>query len=784
VKSADGGTPLRGAKLRTVSDIELTSDDNGVVAFYEPGSMDREIYFTVSHPGYELAADPFGNHGKAFTTTEGAVVELVLTKVSGEIAAAVGDLNSRLAQGPVPGAAQCYALRIFDSETKRGVPLVRVDAWGESAWSDSQGIVAFCNPDQLPKAGAAFELSSHGYDSKSVTLDAKAGGRGEVALERRNLAERLYRLTGGGAFSDSVKLGLAVPISKPTINASVLGQDTASVTVYRGKVFWLWQDTDRASYVLGNFRGTAATSALDFDPDVGVDLSYFENADGFSAEMCPDCMGGPAWLDGLFSAPDAGGEERLIGRYTIVSGVGATLESGMVQFNDEQKHFERKLTDFAERENFDAPSSHPFELSHGGDRYAYYANRLRIEAQAEAFFDPDGYERFTPYAAGQSKAQLTADNAPDYAWRAGGTPATTEKLAQDGFGAEQSLDGHLTKLSDGKPLDLVGVTTTYHAYRNRFLLAGQQRFGTTSALGDIWQAEADTPLGPWVYATQLISHDQYTFYNCLYHPEMARGPFAYLEGTYTATYSGAKELTPRYDYNQLLYRIDLSRPELSLPVPVYDLEEGHARLVTKGELRPGAPATSGAFLAFDAPATGALAIAATDASCRSSSRLELTNAPKTAPLFYALPPDSKLPGLIALYEWQHADGRHAYALESAKLPAGFVQGAAPLARVFPNPVPVKLPVADYLPELIADAGPDQCLAAAGATTNVKLDASASLLPGSVKRYLWHVPGAGNCEYVEGPSVSVNLAPGIYRVELELTDESGQISRDALTVSIQ
>jgi len=40
------------------------------------------------------------------------------------------------------------------------------------------------------------------------------------------------------------------------------------------------------------------------------------------------------------------------------------------------------------------------------------------------------------------------------------------------------------------------------------------------------------------------------------------GRIIYFEGTYTATFSGAKELTPHYDYNQILYRLRLDDPRL------------------------------------------------------------------------------------------------------------------------------------------------------------------------------------------------------------------------------
>ena len=55
------GVPL--VELRTVNGIRLFTDNAGWVAFYEPGLMNREVYWHVSGPGIERAKDGFGNAG-------------------------------------------------------------------------------------------------------------------------------------------------------------------------------------------------------------------------------------------------------------------------------------------------------------------------------------------------------------------------------------------------------------------------------------------------------------------------------------------------------------------------------------------------------------------------------------------------------------------------------------------------------------------------------------------------------------------------------------------------
>jgi hypothetical protein len=40
------------------------------------------------------------------------------------------------------------------------------------------------------------------------------------------------------------------------------------------------------------------------------------------------------------------------------------------------------------------------------------------------------------------------------------------------------------------------------------------------------------------------------------------GRLIYFEGTYTSTFSGNPDPTPRYDYNQIMYRLDVDDPRL------------------------------------------------------------------------------------------------------------------------------------------------------------------------------------------------------------------------------
>ena len=141
-----------------------------------------------------------------------------------------------------------------------------------------------------------------------------------------------------------------------------------------------------------------------------------------------------------------------------------------------------------------------------------------------------------------------------------------------------------------------------------------ESYGSTSYLGEVWYAEADTPLGPWVYARKIVTHDKYSFYNPKQHPMFDKegGRIIFFEGTYTTTFSGNPDPTPRYEYNQVMYQLDLSDPRLALPVAIYtepSAPGGPARLITKAQAA-GRTCRAPAAVAFFAPDRPGIASAA------------------------------------------------------------------------------------------------------------------------------------------------------------------------------
>ncbi|MHC4876604.1 MAG: hypothetical protein ACYTGL_08900 [Planctomycetota bacterium] len=475
-----------------------------------------------------------------------------------------------------------FRIQVVDDETGRGVPLVELKTvHGVSYWTDSTGVIAFHEPG-LMDTQVFFGVSSHGYEFaadgfgiRGARLQTVPGTSATVKIKRLNLAERLYRITGGGIYRDSVLLGDDVPVQQPVLNAKVLGQDSVMNAVCDGRLYWFWGDTNRPKYPLGNFHVPGATSKLPqqggLDPVAGVDLRYFIGPDGFAKETCRMPGPGPTWIDALTVVPDAAGNERMFARYVKVKPPLSIYERGVVEFNVETQLFEKRRT--LSEDEFPQSGAHTFRHSEGGVEYAYLASPyplVRVAATAEAFVNPARYESWSCFTAGSTADEYDLERDADgqlvWGWKRGTLVPThqlEQKLLRSGDLKSDERYFRLQDSQSGKAVIAHRGTIAFNAYRDRWIMIFTEHFGT-SVLGEVWYAEAPAPTGPWTRATKIVTHDSYSFYNPRHHPvfDQAGGRYIYFEGTYTHTFSGNDQRTPRYDYNQIMYRLDLAIPRL------------------------------------------------------------------------------------------------------------------------------------------------------------------------------------------------------------------------------
>ncbi len=582
-------------------------------------------------------------------------------------------------------------------------------------YTDSAGIVAFDEPG-LMNSRLFFSVASHGYEFAKdgfgypgVRLQVKAGGSAVLKIRRTNVAERLYRMTGAGIYRDTVLVGDQPPIRQPLLNAKVFGSDSVVNTEYRGKIYWFWGDTNRPSYPLGNFHVPGATSVLPadggLDPEIGVNLTYFIGKEGFAKPTAQLPGEGPTWINGLVAVKDREGRETLFATYVKIKPPMTVYERGLVEFDDERQQFGQRKPIPLDAPLY--PIGHPMKHIERGVHYVYFGHpfpRVRVRATAEAVRDLSKYESYTCLVQGTRGDSPEVDRDEDgclrFAWKRG-TAAVAGKLRKKLIQQKELReDEGLIDLKDvqtGKSVAAHGGSVYWNEYRQRWVAIILESFGS-SLLGEIWYAESDTPLGPWVYARKVVTHEKYSFYNPKQHPMFDKdgGRTIFFEGTYTNMFSGNPDQTPRYNYNQIMYKLDLTDARLVLPVPVYELTDADnaRRFMTGKHLDSENRRGRIAWFALDRATENTITICA---GVSESGVSVLVAGPATRDgdeLFYALPADMADPPetAVPLYEYVgQSQPSRLYSTHAKMDAAGYQRTQKPLCLVWPNPVQVRLP---------------------------------------------------------------------------------------------
>ena len=415
------------------------------------------------------------------------------------------------------------------------VPLVELRTTHHARFvSDNAGRIAFDLPELMGRE-TWFEVHGHGYEVKAdgfgirgVRLKPEPGKTLRVEVRRTIIAQRIGRLTGAGLFAESQKLGL----EDGWPESGIVGQDSVQNAVHRGKLFWFWGDTTLARYPLGIFDGTGATTAAQasgaLQPPLRLPLDYFTNATGAPRGIAPMPGKGPTWVTGVVSLPDQAGTSRLVCAYMKIKPPLEAYEWSLALWSEEKNFFEKLKTVWTKSDTAPkappVPEGHPVLWKDGaGKEWALFGNplpTLRCPATIEAWQDAKTWEVLTPQA---------------------------------------SLRG-----SGGETIKPHSGSIAWHPWRKRWVTVFMQSFGKPSVFGELWYAEADAPTGPWGIAVKVLSHDNYTFYNPRLHIEFTPegSPHLFFEGTYTMQFANKPTPTPRHDYNQILYRLELDDPAL------------------------------------------------------------------------------------------------------------------------------------------------------------------------------------------------------------------------------
>ncbi len=428
-------------------------------------------------------------------------------------------------------AVEPCRIEVIDKQNGWPVPLVQLRTTHTATFvTDNAGVIALDAPELMGREvwfdviGHGYEMKKDGFGMSGVRLKPEPGGSLRVEVNRTIIAKRLGRSTGAGLFAESQKLGRELDWAE----SGVFGSDSVQNAVHRGKLFWAWGDTTLPHYPLGIFDMTSATTAIrplaSFEPPLRLKLDYFRDKVGRLRGVAKMPGAGPTWLSGYVSLPDKDGTPRLCATYIKVRNHLEAYESRLCVWNERTEEFDRLRVLWTKTEQAPkqpaSPDGHPaFWKDAQGRDWVLFGNPLpflRCPATFEAWQDASKWEVLEP-----QKTFVSADE-------------------------DQPVKPHTGHIA-------------WNGFRQRWVTVFMQNGGKPSRLGELWYAEADAPTGPWGRAVKVLSHDNYTFYNPRLHPEFTdtNSPVLIFEGTYTAEFANRPFPTPRYNYNQVLYRLDL-----------------------------------------------------------------------------------------------------------------------------------------------------------------------------------------------------------------------------------
>lgn len=467
-------------------------------------------------------------------------------------------------------------ISIIDKESKSPISLVILKTISNCVFvSDNDGTVAFDLPESISGArlgdnskqkvwfyisSPSYGVQADGFGYEGVRISPHSGDTSIIEVTRLLPARRCGRITGSGLFSESKKIGSHTDWTE----SHIVGSDSVQCVEYQSKLFWLWGDTNLANYPLGIFHCAGATSSIsslsEQQEPLRIILEYFCDQTGEPRNIARVPGEGPTWIFGLISMRTIDGKEKLGGYYSKIA-VGSidAYETGLVVWNDDSEMFEcvlviwRKLSVLSDA--IETPPVSDFLTSATSGPILETAEGPSQEPTGQAFqwIDSSGQGW---YMFGHTFPSMRCP-ANFEAWL---DTATWESLEPQ----QPLYDAHDRVVLPHR------CSLSYHPWRARWTVIFTEKDGVSlsgrpSALGEIWYAESDSPLGPWGTAVKVLSHENYSFYNPRQHDHWAsvESPNLYFEGTYTVLWTNPPALaTPRYEYNQILYCVSLDDPQL------------------------------------------------------------------------------------------------------------------------------------------------------------------------------------------------------------------------------
>src|SRR5439155_20261049 len=184
------GVPL--IELRTVNNISLWTDSNGIIAFDEPGLMGQEVYFHIKSHGYEYPKDGFGNRGVKLKPTRGGSAQIKIKRlnIAERLYRVTGQgiyRDSALVGFPVPTHQPWLNGQVMGQDTVIATPYPGKIYW---FWGDTERVSYPLG--NFGASGATSDLPGHGV------LDPNTGVELTYFLDATGFSKPMCPLPGQG----------------------------------------------------------------------------------------------------------------------------------------------------------------------------------------------------------------------------------------------------------------------------------------------------------------------------------------------------------------------------------------------------------------------------------------------------------------------------------------------------------------------------------------------------------------------------------------------------------
>ncbi len=486
-----------------------------------------------------------------------------------------------------------FIVKIVDAETGRGIPLVEFELEnGLKMVSDNDGHIAIISPDLFGHK-VRFRIEGHGYSTQtkdfwgqeSVTLQIEHDKELRLELTNQFPAHRLYRITGAGRFNHTLIAG-----KKPSfppgadIFAQVIGQDSLIAVPWQNRLWFFYGDT------LGlngyNFSASCATIPLPgagaYDPEIGIPLEYLRDDNGFARKMIDTGKKGFTWIE--YVLPVQKNEKPfLLAKYVQHATLESVEEAGFAMFGQTSQNFwvvKRWPGTIGHK------CTHPYPVTFAGKSgYLLFPWEFCVES-IEEIIDESRHLVHTcliPVISDKNpnssveffgkKYRVDRDKNGQviYRWEKGGV-AVAGNLRRQLVAKELLKPGETPfapiLIENAEPISSFNGAIAYNHFKKCWIAICQ---GNNP--GEIIYSEADRPTGPWAFARKIIAFSGYNLYNPVIHPWFGKNNdrTIFFEGTYTNFFSSSTDKTPEADYNQVMFKLDLNRPELVMPIAIYKM---------------------------------------------------------------------------------------------------------------------------------------------------------------------------------------------------------------------